>query len=65
WWQSEIASPTRYRGQVTAPLIVPDWLQWNWNWNGDSNGSLSDPRASAFFGVYRGHDKVISWREVN
>ena len=62
-WQSLIANPNRYRGQVTAPLDVPEWLQWYWNWNSD--GALSDPRASSFFGTYRGHDKVISWREVN
>ncbi|MEI6859779.1 MAG: DUF6701 domain-containing protein [Shewanella sp.] len=65
-WQSLIATPHRYRGQVTAPLAVQNWLQWNWNWNGEieSNGALSDPRASALFGHYRGHDKVIYWREV-
>ncbi|WP_083700107.1 DUF6701 domain-containing protein [Shewanella sp. UCD-KL12] len=62
-WQSLVATPNRYRGQVTAPLEVPLWLQWYWNWEGD--GALSDPRASAFFGTYRGHDKVIHWREVN
>ncbi|RTR40474.1 hypothetical protein EKG38_00700 [Shewanella canadensis] len=62
-WQSLVATPNRYRGQVTAPLVVPAWLQWYWNWNSD--GALSDPRASAFFGTYRGHDRVIQWREVN
>ncbi|RTR31365.1 MSHA biogenesis protein MshQ [Shewanella atlantica] len=61
-WHSLIATPNRYRGQVTAPLAVPAWLQWYWNWNSD--GALSDPRASAFFGTYRGHDRVIQWREV-
>ena len=62
-WQSLTATPNRYRGQVTAPLDVPQWLQWYWNW--DNNGALSNPRASAYFGRYRGHDKVIYWREVN
>jgi len=62
-WQSLVATPNRYRGQVTGPLAVPTWLQWYWNW--DNDGALSDPRASAFFGTYRGHDKVIYWREVN
>ena len=61
-WQSSVASPNRYRGQVTAPLAVPEWLQWYWSW--DNDGALSNPRASAFFGSYRGHDKVIHWREV-
>jgi len=53
-----------YTGQVTAPLEVPEWLQWYWNWNGLDANALSDPRASAYFGRYRGHDKVIYWREV-
>ncbi|MGI2853231.1 DUF6701 domain-containing protein [Shewanella algae] len=54
-----------YRGKVTAPLKVPEWLQWYWNWNGLNDGALSDPRASVFFGRYRGNDRIISWREVN
>lgn len=64
-WQSLIATPNRYRGQVTAPLVVPQWLQWYWNYGGNNASELYDPRASAFFGTYRGHDKVIYWREVN
>lgn len=62
-WQSLISTPNRYRGQVTTPLAVPLWLKWYWNY--DNDGTLSDPRASAFFGTYRGHDKMIYWREVN
>ena len=62
-WQSLVATPNSYRGKVTAPLVVPQWLQWYWNW--DNDGALSNPRASAFFGTYRGNDKVIYWREVN
>lgn len=52
-----------YRGQITAPLIVPTWLQWYWSWDGISPTVLANPRASAFFGSYRGNDKVIYWRE--
>ncbi len=52
-----------YRGQVTAPLIVPEWLQWYWNWDNASTTTLYDPRASAYFGRYRGHDRIIYWRE--
>ncbi|WP_264673059.1 DUF6701 domain-containing protein [Marinobacter sp. C1S70] len=29
----------------------------------DGDGSLDDPTATATFGVYRGHDRVIYWRE--
>ncbi|RTR31235.1 DUF6701 domain-containing protein [Shewanella atlantica] len=64
-WQSLVAAPNRYRGQSTAPLDVPNWLKWYWNFDGDKQNDLYDPRASAFFGTYRGHDKVIYWHEVN
>ncbi|WP_095504781.1 DUF6701 domain-containing protein [Paraferrimonas sedimenticola] len=56
-----------YRGQVTAPLELSDtpWLRWYWNWNDSSAPTLQNPRASAYFGTYRGNDRVIFWREVN
>lgn len=53
-----------YRGQVTAPLDVQPWLEWYWNWDDVSATGLSDPRASAYFGRYRGHDRIIYWREA-
>ncbi|MCC4832989.1 MSHA biogenesis protein MshQ [Shewanella sp. 10N.7] len=63
-WNAIITgSAADYRGQVTAPLIVPEWLQWYWNWENASSTTLYDPRASAYFGRYRGHDRIIYWRE--
>ncbi|WP_258405963.1 DUF6701 domain-containing protein [Shewanella acanthi] len=64
-WRTNATSGTLYRGQVTAPLDVPEWLEWYWNWTGTEPIQLFDPRASAFFGRYRGHDRIIYWREVN
>jgi MSHA biogenesis protein MshQ len=65
-WKAEtLGSTGLYRGQVTAPLDVPIWLEWYWNWDGTAPTALFDPRASAYFGRYRGHDKIIYWREVN
>ncbi|WP_144212328.1 DUF6701 domain-containing protein [Shewanella donghaensis] len=63
-WNAVITGSTDYRGQVTAPLSVPTWLQWYWDWDATSSTTLYDPRASAFFGRYRGHDRIIYWREV-
>ncbi|WP_295716817.1 DUF6701 domain-containing protein [uncultured Halovibrio sp.] len=40
-------------------LNVPDWLK-----PFDSDGNLQNPSATATFGVYRGHDRIIYWREV-
>ncbi|WP_350431965.1 DUF6701 domain-containing protein [Shewanella sp. H8] len=62
-WESSGLVP--YRGQVTAPLTVDDWLKWYWNWDDASSTSLYNPKASAYFGRYRGHDRIIYWREVN
>ncbi|WP_315972983.1 DUF6701 domain-containing protein [Shewanella sp. NFH-SH190041] len=61
WWEES----GTYRGKVTAPASVAHWLKWYWNWDGYSNHKSDDPRASAFFGRYRGHDRVIAWREVH
>lgn len=63
YWQAQ-GSPL-YRGQVTAPLEAPQWLKWYWNWDNSSPNSLFDPRASAYFGRFRGDDRIIFWREVN
>ncbi|MGL4936292.1 DUF6701 domain-containing protein, partial [Shewanella sp.] len=62
-WRALASGAAPYRGQVTAPLDVPAWLEWYWNWNGNQPAQLAEPRASAFFGRYRGHDKIIYWRE--
>ncbi len=58
-WKSSGA----YQGKVTAPVVVPDYLKWYWQFDGVSN-LPQDPRASVYFGRYRGHDRIINWREV-
>ncbi|MGS0682582.1 DUF6701 domain-containing protein [Shewanella sp. 125m-7] len=50
-------------GEVGLQQHVDKWLQWYWNY--DENTGLQDPRATAYFGTYRGHDRIIYWREVN
>ncbi len=52
-------------GVVPLKQHVEPWLKWFWNYDASNVNGLYDPRASAFFGTYRGHDKVIYWREVN
>lgn len=51
-------------GEVPLKQHVEPWLKWYWNFDGASPTDLYDPRASVYFGTYRGHDKVIFWREV-
>ncbi|ABV89066.1 DUF6701 domain-containing protein [Shewanella pealeana] len=50
-------------GEVGLQQHLDRWLQWYWNF--DSSSDLQDPRATAYFGTYRGHDRIIYWREVN
>ena len=64
-WRAITTSGALYRGQVTAPLDVPSWLEWYWNWNDITPTITVEPRASAYFGRYRGHDRIIYWREVD
>ncbi|MDP5147697.1 MSHA biogenesis protein MshQ [Shewanella sp. ULN5] len=61
-WQNTAVQ--MYRGQVKAPLAVDSWLQWYWNYDTSSPNLLVNPQASAFFGRYRGHDRIIYWQEV-
>ncbi len=46
---------------------VPSWLKFNWDTVDDgSDGNIFDdnPSGVATFGLYRGNDRIISWREV-
>ena len=46
---------------IDVDLTNYPWLQFDWN----QDGSLIDhPTIKASFGQYRGHDRIIYWREV-
>ncbi len=49
--------------QVEVNLNAYPWLRFDWNMDG-SFDDLTLPSASYSFGSYRGHDRVIYWREV-
>ncbi len=51
--------PAGSQGTDTLTWGVDDWLTEDV----DEDGTLDDPSAMATFGVYRGHDRVIYWRE--
>ncbi|WP_283788575.1 DUF6701 domain-containing protein [Bermanella sp. WJH001] len=55
-WSAPVAG--RY-GKFTFPYASPSWLQFDWNGLGFEN-----PEAEISFGQYRGHDKIIYWKEV-
>lgn len=48
------------RGDVQVGFPVPVWLTGDY----DNDGVLENPSALATFGVYRGNDRIIYWREV-
>ncbi|RLV59034.1 hypothetical protein D5018_14170 [Parashewanella curva] len=52
-----------YRGKVASELTVPSYLKWRWPW-ANPVGSDANPISNAYFGRFRGHDRVIYWREV-
>ncbi len=56
----ELAAPTPNTGSGVVTYDAPVWLEGDY----DGNGSFENPSATATFGVYRGHDRVIYWREV-
>jgi len=50
------------RGSLVFEYEVPAWLKYNWD-----NGTEYDdnPSAKVTFGLFRGNDRIISWREVS
>ncbi len=51
-------------GSVDVTLNTANifWLRYDWDQNGAHD---NDPQATATFGVYRGNDRVIYWKEIN
>jgi len=49
---------------VKVDLTAYPWLRYDWNQNGNYNDDIQLPNANIGFGSYRGHDRIIYWREV-
>ena len=45
-------------GSVDFQLVTDSWLRFPWQ-----GGSAVDPMSTATFGSYRGHDRIVFWRE--
>ena len=45
-------------GTVDLTFDTDDWLKFDWLGGGDEN-----PEATATFGGFRGHDRIIYWQE--
>lgn len=62
-----LASPgLNNTGVLMYTLTVDSWLQFDWdNDDGLGDGPYNDnPSATAIFGIYRGNDRIINWREI-
>ncbi|SEK95629.1 Pentaxin family protein [Colwellia chukchiensis] len=56
------------QGLLEWEYEVPSWLKFKWDTidnNSDGNYYDDNPSALLNFGVYRGNDRIISWREVS
>ncbi len=54
-----VLEPNGDRGTDTLSWDMPIWLEGDW----DQDGALEDPSATATFGVFRGNDRIVYWRE--
>lgn len=50
------------RGQMNVEYEAFPWLKFDWGASGNHD---QNPTAEANFGLYRGNDRVIYWREVS
>lgn len=56
------------RGSLTVEYEIPSWLKFDWDKVDQGNDSLiydDNPSAIMTFGIYRGNDRIIYYREVN
>jgi len=54
-----VLKPNGDRGTDTLIWDMPIWLEGDWN----QDGALEEPSATATFGVFRGNDRIVYWRE--
>ena len=47
-------------GALSIPIVVDNWFKFDWG----GVGVDVDPSTQINFGLYRGHDRIIYWREV-
>jgi MSHA biogenesis protein MshQ len=62
-FQNIFLSSDNNQGSIDVEYSTPAWLKYNWSGK-ISNLHDENTKATATFGVYRGNDRIISWREV-
>ncbi|GAA6134684.1 hypothetical protein NBRC116188_14730 [Oceaniserpentilla sp. 4NH20-0058] len=62
WRLSWSAPANGHYGTITTQYSSPSWLTYNWDESLDT--SEEGPITNVTFGRYRGHDKIIYWKEL-
>ncbi|MGK0249340.1 MAG: hypothetical protein ACI910_002082 [Oleispira sp.] len=58
----ELKAPgAEHEGQIGVLYDTHEWLEYDWDNDGAHD---NDPSAIATFGVFRGNDRIIYWREI-
>ena len=55
------ATVNGHYGTYRFTYTAPSWLKYEW----DTTAGDDDPTGEVTFGQYRGHDKIIYWKEIN
>lgn len=55
-------TPPLKTGTLLYAITTDPWLQYEWD--GLDNDYNENPAAQATFGLYRGNDRIINWREI-
>jgi len=62
-FQNVFLSSGNNQGTIDIEYTTESWLKYNWSGK-VSNLHDENTSATATFGVYRGNDRIISWREI-
>jgi hypothetical protein len=55
----------KYLGSVDVTAVIDTALPWlQYEWDGADNDYNENPTGRINFGIYRGNDRIINWREI-
>lgn len=55
----------KYLGSVDVTALIDTALPWlQYEWDGADNDYNENPTGRINFGIYRGNDRIINWREI-
>ncbi|WP_223271684.1 DUF6701 domain-containing protein [Colwellia hornerae] len=65
-FQNVLLTSGNNQGSIGVEYTTQDWLKFDWlNEDNNFDGPYhQNPTATVIFGIYRGNDRIISWREI-